>query len=117
LNDIRLTIEAPPDWVHGLEYDVIGTLNPKSSLDIMFGFRTDKAPRFLGFDTDGDGFADVFKNTDNELGVNCENEDYSKVNGDGLTPGEYNVRIKAKTGNVSQTVLDYTIIIHEEVDT
>lgn len=116
LRDIRLTIETPSKWTHEIQYGLIETLAANESIDVLFLFDTNKAPRFLGFDFDGDGFADVFKPINNELNVDCEREGYPKIYSDGLEPGDYTVRIKAWAPGVKEFVLNYSIIIYERVD-
>ena len=70
-------------------------------------------PKFLGYDSNSDGIADIYQEKDNPYLVNCKEEGYPELYAPGPQPGEYVINIKVYADNVDPYTYEYRIMLYQ----
>lgn len=114
ISNIRVGLELPKGWevsyMPNAHWDV---LQPNTGFTVIIYLNSEPIPKYLGLDTDEDGFADIFNPDNNELELDCYNNNdelkYPQVFSDGLRAREYKFKIESWADGVSKTNIEYTV--------
>lgn len=114
ISNIRVGLKPPENWevryMPNTHWDV---LQPNMGFTVIIYLNSEPIPKYLGLDTDEDGFADLFDPDNNELGLDCYNNNdelkYPQVFSDGLLAREYKFKVEAWADGVSKTNIEYTV--------
>ena len=121
VKDLNAKIKLPNGWVcTGIEFDIYrDAVSGDSEMppsteglnNVIFHIETDYPPMYLGFDSDGDGFADIFHSSryKNFERVDCEAKKYPIIWSTGADVGNYKVVCYVSGSNAKEVEQTFEI--------